>query len=229
MKNLIVLLLVQLILCAGIPGKAADLTTQKDKVSYCIGVDIGNSFKNQAIEIDPDILIRGLKDALNGGELMFTEQESREILNSFRNEMRAKQEADRNAKSEQNKIAGTEFLEKNKKEKDIVVLPSGLQYRVLTEGTGDSPKPTDTVSVHYQGTLIDGTEFDSSITRGEPARFKVNGVIPGWTEALQLMKPGSKWQLFIPSDLAYGERGMGPRIGPNAVLIFEVELLEVEP
>lgn len=204
------------------------LESQKDKISYSIGWDIGNSFKKQSLEINPDILFGGIKDALSGKNPQMDEKQMGETMMNFQKEMMAKRtEAQKNI-GEKNKKEGEEFLAKNKNNKGVTSLPSGLQYRVIKEGTGKIPKLNDTVTVHYKGTLIDGTEFDSSYKRGEPAKFPVSGVIKGWTEALQLMKVGSKWELFIPSNLAYAERGAGNSIGPNAVLIFNVELLSIE-
>lgn len=204
-----------------------DLSSKKDKDSYALGWDIGNTLKKQPIDLNFDALAKGLKDAVSGSKPLMTEQEVHDALMAVRNEVVAKQEARRKEQGEKNKKDGEAFLAKNKKEKGVNALPSGLQYKVITEGKGKTPKETDMVTVNYRGTLIDGTEFDSSYKRGQPATFPVNGVIKGWTEALQLMKEGSKWQLFIPSNLAYGERGAGQLIGPNAVLIFEVELLSV--
>jgi FKBP-type peptidyl-prolyl cis-trans isomerase FklB len=209
-------------------GDKSALKDKKEKVSYSIGVDIGNTMKKQSIDIDPDVLAKGLKDAFSGGKTLMTEQEVTETLNGLRTEMMAKQQERMKEAGEKNKKEGEAFLAENKKKEGVVTLPSGLQYKVITEGTGKMPKLTDTVTVNYKGTLIDGTEFDSSYKRGQPATFPVNGVIPGWTEALQLMKEGSKWQVFIPSNLAYGERGAGNQITPNAVLIFDVELISVK-
>ncbi len=204
----------------------AVLKDQRDKVSYGIGMDIGKSLRNQSIDVDPDLIARGIKDMLSGAKPLMTDQESRDTMMNFQKEMMAKQMERMKELGEKNKKEGEAFLAENKKKEGVVTLPSGLQYKVIKEGAGETPKATDTVTTDYRGTLIDGTEFDSSSRRGQPATFKVNGVIPGWTEALQLMKAGSKWQLFIPSNLAYGERG--PReIGPNATLIFEVELLSI--
>lgn len=204
----------------------AVLKDQRDKVSYGIGMDIGKSLRNQSIDVDPDLITRGIKDMLSGAKPLMTDQESRDTMMNFQKEMMAKQMERMKELGEKNKKEGEAFLAENKKKEGVVTLPSGLQYKVIKEGAGETPKATDTVTTDYRGTLIDGTEFDSSSRRGQPATFKVNGVIPGWTEALQLMKAGSKWQLFIPSNLAYGERG--PReIGPNATLIFEVELLSI--
>lgn len=206
------------------------LTTQKEKLSYAIGIDMGTSLKKNAIDVDPDILFKGIKDALSGGKQLMTEQELKETIQAAQKELMAKQQEKMKALAEKNKKEGEEFLAANKKKKGVKTLPNGLQYKVLTEGKGKMPKATDTVTVNYKGTLIDGTEFDSSYKRKEPATFPVSGVIKGWTEALQLMRVGSKWELFVPADLAYGERGtMGGPIGPNAVLIFEVELLSIKP
>ena len=203
------------------------LKTQKDKISYSLGADIGNNLKTQSIDVDPDMLAKGLKDAL-AGKLLLTNQEIRDTLMNFQKEMMAKRQEQMKTLGEKNKKEGETFLAENAKKEGVKTTASGLQYKVITEGSGKSPKPTDTVTVNYKGTLIDGTEFDSSYRRGQPATFPVNGVIPGWTEALQLMKEGSKFQLFIPSNLAYGERGAGGTIGPNATLIFEVELISIK-
>jgi FKBP-type peptidyl-prolyl cis-trans isomerase FklB len=204
------------------------LQTAKEKQSYSIGADIGSKLKSQSIDIDTDLFSQGLKDAFSGGKLLLTEQEMKETLTALQKELMEKQ-AERNKQlGEKNKKEGEAFLSENKKKDGVKTLPSGLQYKVIKEGTGKTPKAEDTVVTNYRGTLIDGTEFDSSHKRGQPATFPVKGVIPGWTEALQLMKEGSKWELFIPSNLAYGERGAGGVIGPNATLIFEIELISVK-
>jgi FKBP-type peptidyl-prolyl cis-trans isomerase FklB len=169
-----------------------------------------------------------LKDSYGGGKTILTEDQARQALEDFQKTLMAKQAETMKILSEKNKADGEKFLAENAKKEGVKVLPSGLQYKEITPGTGKSPKTADTVTTHYKGTLIDGTEFDSSYKRGQPATFPVSGVIPGWTEALQLMKEGAKWQLFVPPDLAYGERGAGQVIGPNATLIFEVELLAVK-
>jgi len=200
------------------------LKNQKDKVSYIIGMDIGNNLKKQSIDVDPNILAKGLKDSLTNGKPLLTEKEIQETKAAFQKEMMAKKEE----VAKQNKKDGETFLAENKKKEGVKTLPSGLQYKVIKEGAGKKPKSTDTVMVHYRGTLINGTEFDSSYKRGQAVTFQVSGVIPGWTEALQLMEEGAKWQLFIPSNLAYGERGAGGVIGPNATLIFEVELVSIQ-
>ena len=203
------------------------LKDQKDKVNYSIGMDIGNTLKNLSVDVNLDILVQGIRDVLSGNKTLLTAQESRDTIIAFQKEMKAKQMERIKELGEKTKKEGEAFLAENKIKEGIITLPSGLQYKVIKEGTGDMPKPTDTVTTHYSGTLIDGTEFDSSYRRGQPATFKVNGVIPGWTEALQMMKAGSKWRLFIPFHLAYGERGAGRDIGPNATLIFDVELLSI--
>jgi FKBP-type peptidyl-prolyl cis-trans isomerase FklB len=205
------------------------LKTQKDKFSYALGMNIGNGMHRQGVDIDPNILVRGMKDALAGRKLLLTEDEARAAVMQVQNEVRQKQQEKVQAAGAANKKQGDEFLAANKAKDGIVTLPSGLQYKILTAGTGPKPAATDSVVCNYRGTLIDGKEFDSSYKRGQPATFPVNGVIKGWTEALQLMPVGSKWQLFIPPDLAYGERGAGGGdIGPDATLIFEVELLSIE-
>jgi FKBP-type peptidyl-prolyl cis-trans isomerase FklB len=191
-------------------------------------MDIGSNFKKQSVDIDPDALGRGIKDALSGAKPQLSDQEARETMASFEKEMKAKQEEIRKNVGEKNKIEGEKFLAENKSKEGVQTLPSGLQYKVTTPGKGKKPQLTDTVIAHYRGTLIDGTEFDSSYRRGQPASFPVNGVIRGWTEALQLMEEGAKWQLFIPPNLAYGDRGAGQAVGPNAVLIFDVELLSIQ-
>jgi FKBP-type peptidyl-prolyl cis-trans isomerase FklB len=204
------------------------LKDQKEKISYIIGMDIGTNFKRQSIDIDPDILGRGIKDGLSGAKPLLPEQEAKEVLAAFEKAMRAKQEESRKAIGEKNKKEGEVFLAENKAKEGVKTAPSGLQYKVIKPGTGKKPQATDTVTVHYRGTLADGTEFDSSYRRGKPATFPVSGVIPGWTEALQLMEEGAKWQVVIPSKLAYGEQGSGQAIGPNATLIFEVELISIQ-
>ncbi|MBI5196011.1 MAG: FKBP-type peptidyl-prolyl cis-trans isomerase [Nitrospirae bacterium] len=208
-------------------GEEPALKTQKDKVSYAIGLKIGTDIKNQSIDIDPNILAKGVSDALISGKLLLTDDELRETLTALQKDLSTKQQEHIQALLDKNKNEGTAFLEGNKKKEDVKTTPSGLQYKVIKEGTGKTPKASDTVKVNYSGKLINGTEFDSSYKRGEPVTFQVGGVIAGWTEALQLMKEGAKWQLFIPSNLAYGETGAGNVIEPNSVLIFEVELLSI--
>ena len=210
------------------------LTSQKDKVSYTIGVASGKNLKQQSIDIDPDIMARGLKDSLSGGKTLLTDQEMQEVMATLRKEIEARKlETTKEmavkqlqAMVEKNKKEGEAFLGENRKREGVTSLPSGLQYKVLREGKGKSPKQTDTVVAHYRGTLVNGTEFDSSYKRNEPANIKVDSVIKGWQEALPLMQEGAKWQLFIPSDLAYGENG-NRFIEPNSTLIFEVELISI--
>ncbi len=203
------------------------LKTDKDKTSYSLGMNVGANFKQQSIDINADIFVKGFKDALSGAKPLLTDDEMRSAVLAFQKEVMAKQTEKMQVLGAKNKKEGEAFLTENKKKKGVKTLPSGLQYKIIKEGTGKMPKATDTVTTNYRGTLVDGTEFDSSYKRGQPATFPVNGVIAGWTEALQLMKTGSKWQFFIPSNLAYGERGTGP-IGPNAVLLFDVELISIK-
>ncbi len=206
---------------------SSSLDSQKGRASYSIGVNVGRDFKRRGFQLDVELLIQGLRDAATGSKLKLTDEQMATALRVFQDQM-VKQQNDRQRQvAEKNKREGQAFLAANAKKPGVKTLPSGLQYKVLRAGTGASPKLTDKVTTHYEGKLINGTVFDSSIKRGEPASFPVNGVIKGWTEALQLMKVGSKWQLFVPSDLAYGTRGAGARIGPNATLIFEVELLKI--
>jgi FKBP-type peptidyl-prolyl cis-trans isomerase len=204
------------------------LKTQKDKFSYALGMNLGANLHKQSVPVDPNIMARGLKDALAGGKTLLTEEEARVAITTVQNDMREKQQAKMQAAGGANKKEGEAFLADNKSKEGVIALPSGLQYKVLKEGNGPKPTATDSVVCNYRGTLINGTEFDSSTKHGGPATFPVNGVIKGWTEALQLMPVGSKWQLFVPSDLAYAERGAGGDIGPNATLIFEVELVSIQ-
>ena len=205
------------------------LTSTKQKASYAIGMNWGTGLHRQGIDVDSAALIQGMKDALAGGKTLLTEDEARAALMQLQKEMQEKQQAKAAQEGEANKKEGDAFLAANKSKEGVVTLPSGLQYKILKEGNGPKPTATDSVVCNYKGTLINGTEFDSSYKRGEPATFPVTGVIKGWTEALQLMPVGSKWQLFIPPDLAYGARGTpGGPIGPNATLIFEVELLSIK-
>lgn len=224
-------LLMFIVGCAAEETKVAPevkLDTSKSRISYTIGVNIGQDFKNQKMDIDTDVLLMGLKDSQSGKELRLTDEEMASEIQAFQEEMQDKMVAEMEASAGKNQLAGEAFLAENATQEGVVVTESGLQYKVLESGEGDSPAATDLATVHYRGTLVDGTQFDSSYDRGQPATFPVGGVIAGWTEALQLMKPGSKWQLVIPAGLAYGERGAGQDIGPNATLLFEVELISVE-
>ena len=204
------------------------LKTPKDKTSYAIGLNIGKSLHRDSVDVDPNILLQGIKDALAGGKLLLTDDEIKATMMALQNDVRGRQEAKMQQAGETNKKEGEAFLAANKSKEGVVVLPSGLQYKVLKAGSGPKPSASDSVVCNYRGTLLNNTEFDSSYKRGQPATFQVGQVIKGWTEALQLMPVGSKWQLFIPSALAYGDRGAGPDIGPNATLIFEVELVSIE-
>jgi FKBP-type peptidyl-prolyl cis-trans isomerase FklB len=200
----------------------------KEKSSYSIGANWGNNLKRQEVEVDLELMIKGLRDGL-AGQSVLTDQEVSEALKALNQEIRAKMEEKRKRLGETNKLEGEKFLAENKTKPGVTTLPSGLQYKVLVEGSGESPKSNDVVTANYRGTLIDGTEFDSSAKNGQPLVRPANMLIKGWTEALQLMKPGAKWQLFIPPDLAYGDRGAGAQIGPNATLIFEMELISFKP
>src|ERR1700682_3168945 len=204
------------------------LKTQKEKASYAMGMNFGTGLRKQSIDLDPAILARGLKDSFSNGKTLLTEDEARTVLTQLQNDLRKKQQELAQQVGDANKREGMAFLAANKTKDGVVTLPSGLQYKVLQEGTGPKPAPTDTVVCNYRGALLNNTEFDSSYKRGQPATFPVNGVIKGWTEALQLMPVGSKWQLFVPAELAYGERGAGGQIGPDATLMFEVELLSIQ-
>jgi FKBP-type peptidyl-prolyl cis-trans isomerase FklB len=207
---------------------ALALKTPKDKASYAIGLNIGRSLRKDSVDVEPNILLQGLKDALAGGKPLLTDDEMKTAMIALQDEVRKKQEAEMQVAGEANKKEGEVFLAANKAKEGVVTLPSGLQYKILTQGTGPKPAASDSVVCNYKGTLINGAEFDSSYKRGQPATFPVGQVIHGWTEALQLMPVGSKWQLFIPSEMAYGPRGPSPEIGPNATLIFEVELLSIQ-
>lgn len=200
-----------------------------EKVSYFYGTRMAGEFAQNEVAINVDSFAQGLKDALEKKPLKFTEEEFEAFMTQFSQIMMAKQEKEASEKGAKNAVEGEKFLSENGKREGVKTTASGLQFEVVKQGDGPKPKAEDTVSVHYQGTLIDGKVFDSSIQRGEPATFPVGGVIPGWVEALQLMSVGSKYKLFIPAKLAYGERGAGPDIGPNATLVFEVELLKIEP
>jgi len=204
------------------------LKEQKDKMSYSVGVDIGNSLKNLPVGVNLDLVIRGINDVLSASKLLMTEQEIRETMIILQKELMNRYTEQMKVIGEKNKKEGGLFLDANKKREGVIALPTGLQYRVLKAGTGRTPTDDDTVTVHYRGTLIDRTEFDSSYRRGQPATFSIKGVISGWREALKLMKEGAKWEIFVPQDLAYGERGFGSQVGPNATLIFEVELISIQ-
>lgn len=194
-------------------------------MSYSIGLDIGNTYKEQGIDINPDALAAGLKDSMAGKEPLLSKEERDKTLEAYQKEWMQRRTAMMNEQGEKNKAAGEKFLAENKKKEGVKTTASGLQYKVLKEGAGPSPKETDTVMVNYRGTLVDGTEFDSSAIHGGPVTFTVNGVINGWVEALQMMKAGSKYQIFVPANLAYGDKPHSREIGANATLVFELELI----
>ena len=206
------------------PGKPESL---QDRASYVIGLNLGRSFKTNEIQVNTDLLLKGIHDGLAGGQALLSDEEMNATMQSLQQQVMQQQAEKRKVVGEKNKAEGEAFLVKNKERKEVKTTASGLQYEVLKEGTGSTPKPTDTVTVHYTGTLIDGTKFDSSVDRGQPATFVLNQVIPGWTEGVQLMKVGSKYKLYIPAALGYGEQGAGNVIGPNAPLVFAVELLSI--
>ncbi len=203
------------------------MKSQTDSVSYAIGLDIGKNLKSQNIVVAPEVLAQGIKDIIDSNKTLLTETEAQEVLMAFQKRLMAKHEETMKNQADKNIIAGKEFLAANKAKDGVVTLPSGLQYKVIKMGTGKKPKASDNVTVHYRGTLIDGTEFDSSIGRGEPTTFQLDQVIKGWTEGLQLMPVGSKFEFYIPSDLGYGDRSAGQHIQPNSTLIFEVELISI--
>ncbi|MDA1013879.1 MAG: FKBP-type peptidyl-prolyl cis-trans isomerase [Planctomycetota bacterium] len=207
---------------------AGPLGTIKGKVSYGIGFNVGGSLTRDGLEIDLDLFIQGIKDALGEKDSKITQAEIREAFNAMAKELQAKKEAEEAKAGEVNQAAADKFLAENKTKEGVTTTKSGLQYEILKKGTGAKPKASDSVKVHYHGTLLDGTVFDSSVDRKMPATFGVGQVIKGWVEGLQLMPVGSKWKLFIPPDLAYGTRGSGAKIGANSALIFEVELLEIQ-
>jgi FKBP-type peptidyl-prolyl cis-trans isomerase FklB len=215
------------------PGTAAHppftLKTDKDKQSYAIGLNIGKSMKHDGVNVDTAVLARGVKDALAGGKVLMTDDEIKATLTALSASLKKASEEKAATLGNKNKTEGDTFLAANKSKDGVVALPSGLQYKILKAGTGPKPTASDSVVCNYKGTLLNGTEFDSSYKRGQPATFPVGQVIKGWTEALQLMPVGSKWQLFVPSDLAYGPRSPGGEIGPNSTLVFEVELLSIQP
>jgi FKBP-type peptidyl-prolyl cis-trans isomerase FklB len=216
--------------CNNATGQKVNLKTSSDSVAYAIGMNIGTSLHRDSIKIDSKVFLAALELAMKGdtAKLQLKQADLAVIFQKLQADMQAKKEKEANAKGAANAEKGKKFLEENKKKAGVKVTASGLQYEVIKAGTGKAPNDKSKVKVHYKGTLIDGTVFDSSLDRGEPVEFDINGIIPGWTEALKLMKEGDKWKLYIPSDLAYGPRGAGGQIGPNETLIFEVELLEVK-
>ena len=228
MKGLLVLLGLVLLAVQSHAEETTVLKTDKDKTNYSIGANIIGSIKQQGIEIDLDLVIKGMKDAYSGGTMLLSDEDIRIGIDRYQTAVKQKRSKMMAKASEENKKEGEAYLAENKKKEGVVTLPSGLQYKIVKTGDGKKPSDTDTVECNYRGTLVNGTEFDSSQRAGKPATFKVNGVIPGWREALKLMPVGSTWQLVVPSALAYGERGAGGKIGPNATLIFEVELVAIK-
>ena len=228
MKRLAAVVVCMALAMSGAALAAGDATLkgEKERLGYSIGMDIGGTLKRQGIELDLDSVMKGIKDMYTGGKTLLTEEEMAQEFKTLQTKLMARQAEEMKKAAEKNKSEGEKFLAENAKKEGVKTLPSGLQYMELQPGTGKTPTIDNTVTTHYSGTLIDGTEFDSSYKRGTPATFPVSGVIGGWTEALQLMKEGAKWRLFIPPELAYGERGNGP-IGPNSTLVFEVELIKV--
>ena len=229
MKLTVSIILGAVLACALHAADAPDsgLKTQTEKVSYSIGMNWGKMLKRDFSEVDLKVLLAAIKDTMDGKPKL-TDDETRLVMTTWQQELKGKQELKNKEAGEKNKKDGALFLEANKKKDGVKVTASGLQYKVVKEGTGPKPTASDTVSVHYRGRLLDGTEFDSSFKRNAPASFPVTGVIKGWIEALQMMPVGSQWELYIPSELAYGERGTGQNIGPNSVLIFTIDLLEIK-
>ncbi|MGA7159658.1 MAG: FKBP-type peptidyl-prolyl cis-trans isomerase [Bacteroidota bacterium] len=227
-KLIVALALVVLLPACQSTQHKTELKTLQDSVSYSIGMDIGRNLKGQMIDVNADALAQGIKDLNGDGKPMLSDAQARGAMMAFQTQMMATHADKMKAAGEKNKTEGAAFLADNKKKEGVITLPSGLQYKVLTAGKGKKPRANDKVTLNYRGTLIDGTEFDDSYKRGEPAVFPVGGIIKGLSEALQLMPVGSKWQIFIPSDIAYGEQGAGAQIAPNAVLIFEIELLGIQ-
>lgn len=226
MKRIVIALFMVLLL-VGSAYATKKPETNLEKISYAIGMNIATNMMGQNLEVDADQLAAGLTATLKNQETALTKEEMAGVLTAFQQEMQMKQMAEAAAEAAKNEKLSKEFLDSNSKKEGVITLDSGLQYKVITQGTGETPKADSKVEVHYKGTLMDGKVFDSSYDRGQPASFPVNKVIKGWTEALQLMKVGSKWQLVIPADLAYGEQGAPPTIPPNSVLVFDVELLKI--
>ena len=228
MKVQIIILTILAFATIGFAQDQVSLQTEKDKISYSIGVSIAKGLVAQGVDFSPEIVARGIKDTISGGQTLMTENEMQLLLVGLQKQVMAKQQEQATKAADDNKKEGDAFLVENAKKPGVVTLPSGLQYKIIEPGTGPKPKVSDTVVTNYRGTLISGTEFDSSEKNGGPATFPVNGVIQGWTEALQLMEVGAKWQLYVPASLAYGEKGAGDVIGPNKTLIFDIELLEIK-
>lgn len=215
-------------LTSAFAADATALNTDVDKLSYSIGADLGKNFKKQSIEINADAMAQGIKDGMSGGALLLTDDQMKDVINKFQKDLMAKRSVEFNKKADENKAKGEAFLNDNKAKPGVVTLPSGLQYKIITAGTGAKPSKEDTVTVEYTGKLISGEVFDSTDKAGKPATFKLSQVIPGWTEALQLMPAGSTWELYVPANLAYGARNVGGLIGPNETLIFNVHLISTQ-
>jgi len=227
--KLILMGAISMALASGISlaGDKVEPKTESDKVSYSVGYRLGGDFKRQQVDINADMLVQGIEDAASGGEALMTEEQMRTVMMNLANRVKAEQMEKQKQEGAENIKAGEAFLAENAGKEGVKTTDSGLQYKVITAGEGKTPQKSDKVTVHYRGTLIDGSEFDSSYSRNKPATFGVGQVIPGWTEALQLMKEGDKWEIYLPSKLGYGERGAGAKIPPNSTLIFEVELISV--
>ena len=227
--KLILMGAISMALASGISlaGDKVEPKTESDKISYSVGYRLGGDFKRQQVDIKSDMLLQGIEDAASGGEALMTDEQMRTVMMNLANRVKAEQMEKMKQQGAENVKAGEAFLAENSGKEGVTTLPSGLQYKVITAGEGKSPQKSDKVTVNYRGSLIDGTEFDSSYSRNKPATFGVGQVIPGWTEALQLMKEGDKWEIVIPSKLGYGERGAGAKIPPNSTLVFEVELISV--
>ena len=227
-KVLIAAILLFVSLGPCLAGEKPELANENDRISYSVGYQVGGDFQRQGVALNPELMLKGVQDAMSGEKPLMTQPEMEKTLIDLKRKIVSIQQGRRKEAAEKNLAVGKKFLEENAKKEGVKTLPSGLQYKVIAKGSGKPPGKTDSVTVNYKGTLVDGTEFDSSYKRGKSATFRVDGVIAGWTEGLQLMKPGAKWQLFIPAKLAYGERGAGSRIGPNSALVFEVELISVQ-
>lgn len=208
--------------------KKTELKTQKQKASYGIGCDIGKNFKQEFPDVDVEAMVLGFRHAISGAKLAIDEKELTQVMTEFQKEMMSRRAERMAVEGEKNKKEGEAFLAENQKKEGVVTMPSGLQYKIIKAGTGPKPKKENTVKCHYRGTLLDGKEFDSSYKRGEPMEYPVGNFIPGWIEALQLMPVGSRWELYVPANLAYGDRGNGGDIGPGALLIFELELIAIK-
>lgn len=228
MKMKLVAAAMVLTMSTAIAASETPLNTDVDKLSYSIGSDLGKNFKRQGIDVNPTVMAKGIQDGMGNGPLLLTDQQMRDVLTKFQKELMAKRTAEFNKKAEENKAKGEAFLNQNKAKKDVVVLPDGLQYKIITAGKGAKPGKDDTVTVEYTGKLIGGEVFDSTEKSGKPASFKLSQVIPGWTEALQLMPAGSTWEIYVPANLAYGSRSVGGPIGPNETLIFNIHLISVK-